>query len=332
VMKKFILVTGGAGYIGSHMAKTLSEAARPCVVFDNLSTGNKKFIPKDVPFVEGDLRNKKEIVKVFKRYSIELVMHFAASIVVPESVKNPLKYYENNVTASINLLEAMLEQGVKRFIFSSTAAVYGEPKTIPVTEEDVTEPKSPYGASKLMVERILQDMSKTHDFSYIILRYFNACGAHPSGTLGPTNKHETLLIPNIIKVASGKAKELNIYGDDYPTPDGTCLRDYIHVMDLCQAHLLACDALKKGMKSDLFNLGNEKGFSVKEVVAMVEKVTGRNISVKISARRPGDPARIVASGQKARKLLGWQPKMDLSEIISTAWKWELARTKRNFKQ
>lgn len=317
-----VLVVGGAGYIGSHMVQTLLKEKIDTIVFDNLSTGYSEFIPEGVPFIKGDLRSESDIQNVFKEYAIDVVMHFAASSIVPESVSNPLKYYENNVLACINLLKVMAENKVKKFIFSSTAAVYGEPENVPIKEGDKTSPTNPYGRSKLMIENILRDIASAHDFSYVSLRYFNAAGAHPSGEIGEKHDPETHLIPNILKVAKWMKDELTIFGDDYPTPDGTCIRDYIHVQDLCKAHLLALGALTGGIKNEIFNLGNGNGFSVREVVSTAEKVTGRKIHVKVGPRRPGDPARLVASAEKVQTILGWKPRANLEEIIRTAWEWE----------
>ena len=317
-----ILVAGGAGYIGSHMVRALLKAGYQPIIFDNLSTGHREFIPKGVAFVEGDLREPSDIVGVFKKYPIDAVMHFAAYAVVPESVSDPLKYYENNVSACINLLDMMLKHGTKRFIFSSTCAIFGQPKRLPLNEEEEKKPESPYGRSKLMVEMILEDVAAVHDFSYIALRYFNAAGASTNTEIGEWRDSETHLIPNILKVAKGQNKELVIFGDDYPTPDGTCTRDYIHVEDLCQAHLLALKALEKGMKRNAFNLGTGRGHSVKEVVAMVEKVTGKKVKTKVVERRAGDPAKVIAGSKKAEEILGWKAKMDMEQIIRTAWKWE----------
>ena len=317
-----VLVIGGAGYIGSHMVRSLLKEKHDAIVFDNLSTGYREFIPEGAPFIKGDLRNGADIRGVFERHTIDAVMHFAASSLVPESMSNPLKYYDNNVLACINLLKAMVENKVKKFIFSSTAAVYGEPENIPIKENDKTSPTNPYGMSKLMIENILKDASRVHDVSYIALRYFNAAGAHPSGETGEKHIPETHLIPNILKAAKGEKSEVTIFGDDYQTPDGTCIRDFIHVQDLCRAHLLALKALKEGMKSDVFNLGSGSGYSVKEVVRTTEGVTGRKINVKIAPRRPGDPARLVAGAERAQKVLGWRPELDLNEIIQSAWAWE----------
>lgn len=237
-------------------------------------------------------------------------------------MSNPLKYYDNNVLACINLLKVMLENRVNRFIFSSTCAVYGEPKNIPINEKTKTNPTNTYGRSKLMIENMLKDVAQSHDFSYITLRYFNAAGAHPSGEIGELRNPETHLIPNILKVANGVKDELTISGDDYPTQDGTCIRDYIHVQDLCKAHLLALDALNNGVKNEIFNLGNGNGYSVREVVNMVEKITGREVKARVGPRRPGDPAKLVACAKKAKKVLGWSSNSNLEEVIKTAWKWE----------
>ncbi|MBI2471507.1 MAG: UDP-glucose 4-epimerase GalE [Planctomycetes bacterium] len=317
-----VLVVGGAGYIGSHMVRALLEEKYDTVVFDNLSTGYREFVPERVPFIRGDLRNVPDIQGVFRDHSIDAVMHFAASSIVPESMSDPLKYYHNNVLACINLLKVMMENKVAKFIFSSTAAVYGEPENIPIKEEDKTCPTNTYGRSKLMIENILSDISRAYDFSYIALRYFNAAGAHPAGEIGEKHNPETHLIPNILKTARGEKSELMIFGDDYPTPDGTCIRDFIHVQDLCHAHLLALKALKDGKKNDIFNLGSGSGYSVKEVVRTVEEVTGKKIKVKIVPRRAGDPAKLVAGAEMAKKILGWKPNANLEEIIGTAWVWE----------
>ncbi len=319
------MVVGGAGYIGSHMVRMLIQAKHTPVVFDNLSTGHESFIPKSVPFSKGDLRNQPELEAVFKKYKIDAVMHFAASALVGESVADPLKYFENNVLACVNLLKVMQARKVSLFIFSSTCAVFGEPAHLPMREDDPKAPVNPYGRSKWMIEMILKDLAGASDLRYAALRYFNACGAHPEATVGEWHEPETHLIPNILKSLFVKLKELTVFGDDYDTSDGTCIRDYVHIHDLCRAHLLALEALAKGMKSDSFNLGSGQGYSVKEIVAMAEKVTGKKVPLKIGPRRPGDPARLVAGAEKANKVLGWKPQMDLETIIRTAWKWETAR-------
>lgn len=321
-MSNHILVTGGAGYIGSHMVRTLLENGYEPIVFDNLSTGYRIFVPKRVPFIKGDLKNKKDIEDVFKKYKIDAVMHFAASIVVPESVEKPLMYYENNVVSCINLLNVMVERNVKKFIFSSTAAVYGNPKKSPVKEEDVVRPNNPYGRTKAIIEKILLDLSEAEDFNYIALRYFNVGGAHRSGEVGESHNPETHLIPNILKSIKGENKEFTLYGVNYSTKDGTCIRDYIHIEDLCGAHLLALKRLLKTNKSDVFNLGSNKGFSVLEVIEMAEKVAQVKVNIKTAPKRAGDSVKLVASSAKAKEILGWQPKRSLSEIITSAWKWE----------
>ena len=321
-MCKTILIAGGAGYIGSHMLRALLEEGFSPVVFDNLSTGHKEFIPKNTIFIKGDLCKENDIQKIFEKIPIDAVMHFAASALVSESMNNPIKYYYNNVSAFINLLNAMLKHKIKKLIFSSTCAVYGEPKRVPIREDDDNNPTNPYSRSKLMVERIIKDIAETYDFSYISLRYFNVAGAHPSGGIGEWHNPETHLIPNILKVANGQKKKLIIFGDDYPTPDGTCIRDYIYIEDLCQAHLLALKALREGMRSDVFNLGDGSGYSIKEVVQAAEKVISKKVNVEIGSRRLGDPARLIASYEKAKKNLGWEPKADLKKIIKSAWEWE----------
>jgi UDP-glucose 4-epimerase len=263
-----------------------------------------------------------DIKKVFKQFSIDAVMLFAASALVQESMINPFKYYNNNVSSCINLLKVMLDHKIKRLIFLSSCAVYEESKNIPIQESSETNPINPYGRSKLMIE-IIKDISNIYkNFFYISLWYFNVAGAHSSGEIGEYHNPETHLIPNILKAARGEKKELIIFGDDYPTSDGTCIRDYIHVEDLCYAHLLALKLSEGGIKNEVFNLGNNYGFSIKEVIKTVEKVTGEKVKVKLGCRRPGDPARLVASSEKAQKILGWQPKANLEQIIKSAWEWE----------
>jgi len=323
-----VWVVGGAGYIGSNMVRKLLEKKHSPVVFDNLSTGFRHFVPKNVPFIEGDLRDLKDIRSAFKKHKADAVMHFAAAALVGESVEDPLKYYDNNVTACVQLLRAMQEARVKKFIFSSTCAIFGEPKRVPILEEDAKHPANPYGQSKLMVETLLKDHAHATDFRYVALRYFNACGAHLSGEIGERHEPETHLIPNILKTLTGEKKELQIFGDDYDTPDGTCVRDYVHIEDLAEAHLSALERLAKGMKSDAFNLGSGQGYSVKEIVRAVERVTGKKVPLKIVSRRPGDPARLVADSSKAAKMLGWKPKIGLDEIVRTAWNWERRSKKK----
>lgn len=319
---KKILITGGAGYIGSHMVRLLLEKGYCPVVFDNLSTGYRSFVPKGVPFVRGDLRKSRDIDKLFKKYKFYAVMHFAASTILPESLKKPMKYYNNNVIGSLNLIKFMLFYDVDKIIFSSTAAVYGEPRRNPVKETYPAKPTNPYGISKLVVEQALDDVSKKSNLSYIAFRYFNVAGAHPSEEVGPTLASQQSLIPVVMRDLKDRKSIFTLFGDDYKTPDGTCIRDYIYVMDLCEAHCLALKAFSRGIKNQVFNLGNETGFSVKEVITAAEKITKRKIKVKIGKRRPGDMPKVVASSEKFQKLLGWKNKATLSKILQTAWKWE----------
>jgi UDP-glucose 4-epimerase len=319
--KKNILVAGGAGYIGSHMVRLLLEAGYAPVVFDNLSTGHREFIPNDVVFIEGDLRNESDLKEVFDGHDIDTVMHFASFIQVGESVKDPVKYYDNNVIACIKLLEAMLKKNVKKIVFSSTAAVYGDPEEVPVAETALLKPTNPYGRTKLMFEEILEDVRRAQGLDYISLRYFNVAGAHESGGIGENHDPETHLIPNILRSAKNGSVKFQVFGDDYSTPDGTCIRDYIHVVDLCKAHLLSLEYLdKKG--TEIFNLGSGNGFSVNEVVENVRKVTEKDIMVEIHERRAGDAGKLVACSDKAKDLLGWEPEYGLEDMIRTAWEWE----------
>ncbi len=319
------MVIGGAGYIGSAMARTLVDAGHRLVIFDNLSTGHAHLISKDAVFVQGDLRKFDNILTALEKHPVEAVMHFAAAALVGESVTNPLKYYDNNVVATAQLLKAMQETKVKKLIFSSTCAVFGEPKRVPLLEDDPKSPANPYGQSKLMIETMLGDHTKATDFRFVALRYFNACGAHSSGEIGEMHEPEAHLIPNILKVLTGEKPELQIFGSDYDTPDGTCVRDYVHIEDLADAHLAALKYLDRGMQSDAFNLGSGDGYSVKDIVNMVEKVTGKKVKIKMCPRRPGDPAKLVACADKAKQILGWTPKRDLETIIKSAWRWEQSR-------
>lgn len=320
---KNILLIGGAGYIGSHMLRVLLHNGITPVVFDNLSSGLRHFIPKGVSFFKGDLKNLQDIRSVFKKYKISTVMHFASSIIVPESVADPIKYYENNVGSFINLMKAMQEAKVKKIIFSSTAAVYAEPKKIPIPEDAPLIPSNPYGQTKLMCEHILRDCAAAHqDFSYVIFRYFNVAGAHDDGGIGESHEPETHLIPIVLETALGRRELLQIFGHDYPTPDGTCVRDYIHVQDLAEAHYLALKAISGKARNQVFNLGSQKGFSVKQVVDVARRVTGRDIPVKMFPRRAGDSARLIASSHKAKKILGWVPKRGLDQMMRSAWEWE----------
>ncbi len=316
-----ILIVGGAGYIGSHVNKMLNQNGYDTIVFDNLSYGCRDFVKWGV-FEQGDLGEIADIRRVFKKYHIDAVMQFAAFTYVGESVEDPQKYYLNNLRNTMNLLEVMLENKVKVFVFSSTCATYGNPEEIPITEDHPQNPINPYGRGKLMVEQILSDYSQAYNLHYASLRYFNAAGADPDAEIGESHQPETHLIPLILDVALGKREDVKIFGTDYPTPDGTCIRDYIHVMDLADAHIKALKYLQDGGVSEVFNLGNGEGFSVREVIDTAEKVTRKNIMVTETIRRPGDPPVLVGSALKARELLDWQPRYkNLSLIIETAWRW-----------
>lgn len=317
-----ILVLGGAGYIGSHTALELVKAGNEVVIADNLVTGYRKAIPKGAKFYEGDLRDFDFLNKLFQQEKIDAVIHFAAYSLVGESVTNPLKYYDNNLYGTKVLLEAMVKNNVGKIVFSSTAATYGEPENIPILESDRTCPTNPYGETKLAMEKMFKWTAEAHGLRYVSLRYFNACGADESGTIGEAHNPESHLIPLILQVPNGKRETISIYGTDYDTPDGTCIRDYIHVTDLAQAHILAVQYLNNGGESDIFNLGNGVGYSVREVIETARKVTGHPIPATESSRRAGDPARLVASSEKAKSVLGWKPVHDsLEEIISSAWNW-----------
>jgi len=316
-----ILIVGGAGYIGSHLNKEISKKGIKTVIFDNLSYGHKDFIKWGI-FEQGDLSNIEDIRSVFRKYPIEAVMHFAAFTYVGESVEDPQKYYMNNVKNTLNLLQVMLEENVNYFVFSSTCATYGNPVEIPITESHPQNPINPYGKGKLMVETVLKDYSDAYGFKYASLRYFNAAGADPDGEIGELHDPETHLIPLILDVAAGKREDVKIFGTDYDTPDGTCIRDYIHVTDLAEAHILALEYLQKGGESNVFNLGNGNGFSVKEVIETAKEITGKDIKAVESNRRPGDPPILIGSSKKAMEILNWKPKYhDLSKIIETAWNW-----------
>lgn len=316
-----ILVTGGAGYIGSHTVAELLSQGKEVVVIDNLQSGHRDALLGGKLY-EGDLRDKALLAKLFSENDIEAVIHFAANSLVGESMQKPVKYYDNNVYGTLCLLEAMDEANVRKIVFSSTAATYGEPDKVPIEESDPTNPTNVYGETKLTMERMMSWFDKVLGIKYIALRYFNAAGAHPSGKIGEDHSPETHLIPLIIQAAQGKRPAISVFGDDYPTADGTCVRDYIHVSDLADAHVLAVQHLLAGGESDMFNLGNGQGFSVKEVIAKVQEVTGRSFPVEISPRRAGDPAVLIASSDKARKVLGWNPSRNqLDDIIASAWGW-----------
>ncbi|KGM98006.1 UDP-glucose 4-epimerase [Clostridium novyi A str. 4552] len=316
-----ILVCGGAGYIGSHMVAHLLENKKDVVILDNLSTGHKSSLLGG-KFYKGNLQDDKLLDKIFSENKVESVIDFAAFSLVGESVQEPLKYFNNNITSTISLLNAMKKHNIKNIVFSSTAATYGEPKNIPIKETDLTIPTNPYGESKLAVEKILKWCDNAYGIKYTVLRYFNAAGAHIDGKIGEAHNPESHLIPIVLQVALGKRKKIMIFGNDYNTPDGTCIRDYIHVSDLASAHLLALNRLNMGKGSAIFNLGNGSGFSVKEVVDMCKNVTKVNIPFEIAPRRLGDPAILIASAEKAKKELHWIPKYNsLESIISTAWEW-----------
>ena len=317
-----ILVLGGAGYIGSHTVYALIEKGVDVVVIDNLETGHIEAVHEKARFYKGDIRDRAFVDSVLDKEKIDAVIHFAANSLVGESMVNPLKYYDNNVNGTKVLLQSMVAHGLDKIVFSSTAATYGEPEKVPILETDRTEPTNTYGETKLAMEKMFKWTDRAHGLKYVSLRYFNACGAHISGKIGEAHSPETHLIPLILQVPLGQREYISIFGDDYDTSDGTCIRDYIHVTDLAQAHILAVDYLMKGNESNIFNLGNGVGFTVKEVIDTARKVTGHEIPARIAERRAGDPARLIASSDKARQVLLWKPEHpDLEEIISTAWNW-----------
>ena len=319
-----ILVTGGAGYIGSHTVRELRDRGMDCVVYDNLVTGHIEAVG-DAPFVKGDIFDKELLLKTFAEYNVDSVVHFAAYSQVGESMAHPAKYYRNNVAGTLSLLDAMLEGGVKYLVFSSSAATYGESGEGLITEDSPQRPTSVYGQTKLMMEQFMADFDRAYGMRYVALRYFNAAGAHKSGEIGEAHDPESHLIPVILQAALGVRDHIGIYGDDYPTRDGTCIRDYIHITDLADAHIRALEYLKNGGKSTHYNLGNGNGFSVKEVIETARRVTGRAIPARVEGRRPGDPATLVASSEKIKRELGWDPQYDsLEEIVASAWKWHSA--------
>lgn len=321
-----ILVTGGAGYIGSHTVQALEQAGYDPVIFDNFSTGHRDFVG-GVPLVEGDLRKAEDIRGVFDRFDIDGVMHFAARALVVESCENPALYYENNVVGGFNLLRAMVDAGVRHLIFSSTCATYGLPDTDEISEDHPQRPINPYGETKLAFERAIRWFHSAYGLNFLSLRYFNAAGADPEGRSGEDHSPETHLIPLVLQAAAGIRKEVHMYGTDYPTPDGTCIRDYIHVVDLAAAHVEAMRRLLAGsVESQALNLGTGSGASVREVIDVCRQVSGRSFRVVESPRRPGDPPRLVASADRARTVLAWTPRQsDLPRIVSTAWAWMLRR-------
>lgn len=317
-----ILVTGGAGYIGSHVVEELQKSGYTPIVYDNLSTGHEAAVPEDVQLVEGDIHDVRFARHIMEQFEIDAVIHFAASSLVGESMSDPAKYYFNNVEGSLHLLEAMRGAGVDRIVFSSTAAVYGEPEHVPIGEDSRLQPTNVYGRTKLMIEKMLADYDMAYDFRYVALRYFNAAGASPTRDIGEDHSPESHLIPLILKTAQGVRRHVSIFGTDYPTEDGTCIRDYIHVCDLAKAHVLALKHLLGGGGSRVYNLGSENGFSVRQMIDCAKEVTGVDFTVTEEARRAGDPAVLVASSEKIRSELGWVPEhSSVQEVIGTAWKW-----------
>lgn len=317
-----VLVCGGAGYIGSHCVYKLIELGEEVVVVDNLQTGHEEALHENAIFHKGDIRDFDFLNNIFLKYDIDSVIHFAANSLVGESMTVPLKYFDNNVYGTEILLKAMVENNVKKIVFSSSAAVYGEPKNIPISEKDIANPTNPYGETKLAMEKMMKWADKAYGIKYVSLRYFNVAGAHSNGLIGEDHNPETHLIPLVLQVPLGKREKIAVYGNDYNTKDGTCIRDYIHVMDLINAHLLALKYLRSGNESNIFNLGNGLGFSVNEIIETCEVVTGISIKKEYSARRPGDPPVLVASSEKAKHILGWEPKYtDVKDIISSAWKY-----------
>ena len=324
-----ILVVGGAGYIGSHMVKRFQDTDHEVEILDNLSTGFE-LNAQNYKLHICDLSNKDLVYQILKENKYEIVMHFASYINVGESYSQPEKYYKNNVTNTLNLLDCMIDLKILNFIFSSTAAVYGEPQDIPITEAQKISPVNPYGNTKAIVEKILKDYDEAYGLKYISLRYFNACGAHIDGTIGERHNPETHLIPLILQAASGRKKNFTIHGDDYDTKDGTCIRDYIHVMDLAEAHLLSLEDLIKTQNSEIYNIGNNQGFSVKEIIRIAETVTNTKIPYEIAGRRKGDPAQLIADNKIIMEKLNWSANYsDLNTIIKTAWEWEKRLSKSN---
>jgi len=316
-----ILVTGGAGYIGSHVVRMLLKKNYDVVVLDNFSRGHAESLPDGVTFEKADLLDAARLQEVVRNHEIDAVIHFAAFAYVGESVENPEMYYRNNVAGSFNLINVLKEKGVKKFVFSSTCSLYGNPLQVPISEEESTKPINPYAKTKLMIEQILADYDTAYGMKHVALRYFNAAGASQSGEIGESHFPEPHLIPLVLAVALGKRDSISVFGDDYPTPDGTCIRDYIHVEDLADAHVKALEYLNAGNESQIINLGTGDGNSVKEVISVAEEITGKSIKTIIADRRAGDPAILVADNQKAKTVLGWQPKFGIKEIIATAWSW-----------
>ncbi|KAB8137681.1 UDP-glucose 4-epimerase GalE [Gracilibacillus oryzae] len=321
-----ILVLGGAGYIGSHAVYQLHDQGHEVIVIDNLETGNKGAVHPDVSFYQGDIRDIEFLRKVFSHEQIDGVLHFSANSLVGESMENPLKYFDNNVYGTQVLLQAMTEFNIKHIVFSSTAATYGEPEQIPITETMPTVPASTYGETKLTMEKMMHWCEKAHDIRFVSLRYFNVAGARSTGEIGEDHTPETHLIPIVLQVALDQREHISIFGDDYNTPDGTCIRDYIHVEDLIDAHILALNYLKNGGESNIFNLGSSQGFTVKEIIDAAREVTGHEIPAKVAPRRAGDPSTLIASSDKAKDFLGWNPtRTDIKRIIKDAWNWHQSR-------
>lgn len=319
-----VLVLGGAGYIGSHAVYQLIDQKKKVVVIDNLQTGHKNALHPDATFYEGDIKNREFLRTVFEKESIDAVVHFAANSLVGESMEKPLEYFDNNVYGTQILLQVMAEHNVKKIVFSSTAATYGEPKSVPITEEMPTNPTNAYGETKLTMEKMMKWCEHAHGIRYVALRYFNVAGARESGEIGEDHQPETHLVPIILEAALGKRPHITIFGEDYDTPDGSCIRDYVHVEDLISAHLLALDYLNENGKSDVFNLGSNQGFSVKEMIEAARKVTGKEIPVQSGERRAGDPSTLIASSDKASSVLKWKPtRTSIEKIIQDAWNWHV---------
>jgi UDP-glucose 4-epimerase len=317
-----VLVLGGAGYIGSHAVYQLMDQGEDVIIIDNLETGHREAVHPKARFYEGDMRNIDFLRSVFEKETIDAVIHFAANSLVGESMENPIKYFDNNVYGTQVLLKVMVEHNVKNIVFSSTAATYGEPETVPITELVPTNPTNAYGETKLTMEKLMKWTEHAHGIKYVSLRYFNVAGARETAEIGEDHRPETHLIPIILQAALGQRPHITVFGEDYNTPDGTCIRDYIHVEDLINAHLLALQYLREGGKSDIFNLGSSQGFSVKEMIDTARSVTGKDIPAQIGPRRAGDPSILVASSEKAKQILGWDPtRTSITKIIEDAWRW-----------
>ncbi|HWO77352.1 MAG TPA: UDP-glucose 4-epimerase GalE [Bacillus sp. (in: firmicutes)] len=320
-----VLVLGGAGYIGSHAVYQLLDAGEHVVIIDNLETGHREAVHPKAVFYKGDMRDIEFLRSVFEKESIDAVIHFAAHSLVGESMEDPIKYFDNNVFGTQVLLKVMVEHNIKKIVFSSTAATYGEPETVPITETVPTNPTNTYGETKLTMEKLMKWTEQAHGIQYVSLRYFNVAGARETAEIGEDHRPETHLIPIILQTALGQRSHMTIFGEDYDTPDGTCIRDYIHVEDLINAHLLALHYLRNGGKSDIFNLGSSQGFSVKEIIEAARRVTGKDIPAQIGARRTGDPSILIASSEKAKQKLGWNPtRTSIEKIIEDAWRWHSA--------